>query len=87
MLVAVSNTPSYGGGLRICPDAKIDDGRLDVVVIKPVSKLELVKVYPRLFTGTTSAIPLTSGSGPTGCRWRRPVWWRTPTVSGSGRCR
>jgi diacylglycerol kinase (ATP) len=57
MLVAVSNTPSYGGGLRICPDAKIDDGRLDVVVIKPVSKLELVKVYPRLFTGTHVSHP------------------------------
>ena len=57
MLVAVSNTASYGGGLRICPDAKVDDGRLDVVVIKPVSKAELVKVYPRLFTGAQVSHP------------------------------
>ncbi len=52
MLVAVGNGPSYGGGLRICEGARLDDGRLDVVVIKPVSRLELVRVYPRLFTGT-----------------------------------
>lgn len=52
MLVAVGNCPSYGGGLRICQGALLDDGMLDVVIIKPVSRLELVKVYPRLFKGT-----------------------------------
>lgn len=52
MLVAVGNCPSYGGGIRVCHGAELDDGLLDVVVIKPVSKLELVKVYPRLFKGT-----------------------------------
>lgn len=52
MLVAVGNAPSYGGGLRICEGAQIDDGQLDVVVIKPLSKPELVRVYPRLFRGT-----------------------------------
>ncbi len=52
MLVAVGNSPSYGGGLRMCHGARIDDGYLDVVIIKPISKLELIKVYPRLFRGT-----------------------------------
>ncbi|HEX2176320.1 MAG TPA: diacylglycerol kinase [Nocardioidaceae bacterium] len=52
MLVAVGNGPSYGGGLRMCEGAELDDGYLDVVVIKPVSKVELVKVFPRLFKGT-----------------------------------
>ncbi len=52
MLVAVGNAPSYGGGLRMCEGARVDDGLLDVVIIKPISKLELVKVYPRLFKGT-----------------------------------
>ncbi len=51
MLVAIGNGPSYGGGLQICAGAAPDDGLLDVVVIKPVSKSELVRVYPRLFTG------------------------------------
>jgi diacylglycerol kinase (ATP) len=51
MLVAVGNGPSYGGGLRICEGADPGDGLLDVVIVKPVSKLELVRVYPRLFRG------------------------------------
>lgn len=51
MLVAVGNTGSYGGGLRIAEGARIDDGLLDVVMIKPVSKLELVRTHPKLFTG------------------------------------
>lgn len=50
-LVAVGNGPSYGGGLRMCEGALPDDGWLDVVVIKPLSKFELMCVYPRLFTG------------------------------------
>jgi diacylglycerol kinase (ATP) len=52
MLVAVGNGPSYGGGLRICEGAEMTDGLLDVVIIKPVSKAGLLRVYPRLFKGT-----------------------------------
>ncbi|HWJ83555.1 MAG TPA: diacylglycerol kinase [Nocardioides sp.] len=52
MLVAVGNGPSFGGGLRIAHGAVLDDGLLDVVVIGPLSKPELVRTYPRLFQGT-----------------------------------
>jgi diacylglycerol kinase (ATP) len=52
MLVAVGNGPSFGGGLRIAEGAILDDGLLDVVVIKPISKPELVRTYPKLFKGT-----------------------------------
>ena len=52
MLVAVGNGPSFGGGLRITEGALLDDGLLDVVLITPMSKPELVRSYPRLFTGT-----------------------------------
>lgn len=52
MLVAVGNGPSFGGGLRITEGALLDDGLLDVVIIKPISKLALVRTYPRLFRGT-----------------------------------
>ncbi len=51
MLVAVGNGPSFGGGLRITHGAELDDGLLDVVLIKPLSKLELVRTYPKLYTG------------------------------------
>jgi diacylglycerol kinase (ATP) len=52
ILVAVGNGRSFGGGLRIAEGARLDDGLLDVVVIKPISKLELVRTYPKLFSGT-----------------------------------
>ena len=52
MLVAVGNGPSFGGGLRITEGAVLDDGLLDVVVIKPMSKPDLVRTYPKLFKGT-----------------------------------
>jgi diacylglycerol kinase (ATP) len=52
MLVAVGNGPSFGGGLRITEGAILDDGLLDVVIIKPISKPDLVRTYPKLFKGT-----------------------------------
>jgi diacylglycerol kinase (ATP) len=52
MLVAIGNGPSFGGGLRIAEGAQLDDGLLDVVVIKPITKLELVRTYPKLYKGT-----------------------------------
>lgn len=50
-LVAVGNTRMYGGGLRICPDADPADGLLDVTVVGPMSRRELLRVAPRLRTG------------------------------------
>jgi diacylglycerol kinase (ATP) len=52
MLVAVGNGPSYGGGMRVCPDAKLDDGLLDVMVVEPVSRTELLRIFPRVYAGT-----------------------------------
>ncbi|GAW48387.1 diacylglycerol kinase catalytic subunit [Nocardioides sp. PD653] len=52
MMVSVGNGPSFGGGLRITEGALLDDGMLDVVIIKPMSKMALVTTYPKLFKGT-----------------------------------
>lgn len=52
VLVSVGNGPSFGGGLRITEGALLDDGYLDVVVIRPMGRAELVRTYPRLFSGT-----------------------------------
>lgn len=57
MVVAVGNGPSYGGGLRICAGAEPDDGLLDVVIVRPLTRRQLVWLYPRLFTGTHLAHP------------------------------
>lgn len=52
MLIAISNGRSYGGGMLIAPDADIHDGYFDVMVLHPVSKLEFLRVFPRVFKGT-----------------------------------
>ncbi|WP_353810211.1 diacylglycerol/lipid kinase family protein [Agromyces sp. SYSU T00194] len=52
MLVSVANTPSLGGGMRIAPDAALDDGLLDVFIVHPLSRLGLVRVFPRVYSGT-----------------------------------
>jgi diacylglycerol kinase (ATP) len=57
MLVAIGNGPSFGGGIRICEGASMDDGLLDVVVINPVSKARLIRVFPRLYRGTHVTLP------------------------------
>lgn len=57
MLVAVGNGPSFGGGLRICEGASMDDGLLDVAIINPVSKWKLLRVFPQLYRGTHVALP------------------------------
>ncbi len=57
MLVAVGNGESFGGGLRITHGASLDDGLLDVVIIKPMSKAKLVRTYPRLFSGRHVGMP------------------------------
>lgn len=57
MLIAVSNGRSYGGGMLVCPDANISDGLFDVMILHPVSKIEFLKVFPRVFTGTHLSHP------------------------------
>lgn len=58
VLVAVGNTASYGGGLRVCPDADPTDGLLDVVIGRPMSRYTLTRIKPRLYSGTHVDHPL-----------------------------
>ncbi|MFL6158659.1 MAG: diacylglycerol kinase [Marmoricola sp.] len=57
MMVAVGNTESFGGGMRITEGAVMDDGVLDAVAIMPMSKLELIRTFPKLFSGTHTQHP------------------------------
>ncbi|MGH8870189.1 MAG: diacylglycerol kinase [Actinomycetes bacterium] len=52
MLVAVGNATSYGGGMRVCPSASMDDGLLEVTVVGPVSTPEFIRVFPKVYRGT-----------------------------------
>ena len=51
MLVAVSNTGVFGGGMRIAPDADPADGLLDVTVVGPVSRTTLLRLLPSMYSG------------------------------------
>ena len=51
MMLAVGNASSYGGGMLVCPDARSDDGLLDVCVIQELPKWQFVKTFPKVFKG------------------------------------
>ncbi len=49
--VLVQNTPYTGGGLHMAPQAKMDDGYFDVVVVQGISKLDFMLNFPKVYTG------------------------------------
>ena len=50
-LIAVANTRYFGGGMKIAPDAEIDDGQLDVIVIGAAPRAAFAAVLPTVFIG------------------------------------
>lgn len=50
-LVAIANTPTFGGGMRIAPGADARDGMLDVVLIGPTSRNVMLRLLPRAGSG------------------------------------
>ncbi len=51
-LAAFGNTKSYGGGMRICPNADPTDGVLDITMVHSASRTKLVRLFPTVFKGT-----------------------------------
>ncbi len=51
MLVAVANTASFGGGMRVCPDADVSDGLLDVLILHELSTAAFLRVFPSVYRG------------------------------------
>lgn len=49
--VAACNSGRYGGGMRIAPDASLDDGLLDIVLIGAHSKRNFLRTLPTVFSG------------------------------------
>ncbi len=48
LLAAVLNTPSYGAGIRLAPQARLDDGWLDAVIVEDLGVLQVLALLPRL---------------------------------------
>jgi diacylglycerol kinase (ATP) len=51
MFAAVGNTRQYGGGIRITPEARVDDGLLDLCIVHETTRGELLKTLPKAYTG------------------------------------
>lgn len=50
-LVAIGNTSSYGGGMKITPSADLRDGLFSLTIVNKADRRTLVKVLPTVFTG------------------------------------
>lgn len=57
LLISVANGQSIGGGMRITPDALPDDGWLDLFVVRPLSRLRFLSIFPKVFAGKHTGRP------------------------------
>jgi diacylglycerol kinase (ATP) len=57
LLVSLGNNVSLGGGMKITPDALLDDGLLDVLIVKPLSRVAFLRIFPRVFKGEHTSDP------------------------------
>ena len=51
ILAAVANAPAYGHGMKIAPNAKLDDGRLDVCTVRAMDPFKLFCMFPTIYFG------------------------------------
>lgn len=52
ILTTISNNRQYGGGIMICPGAMPDDGLLDLLMVRPLSRFDFIRIYPKAYQGT-----------------------------------
>jgi len=52
VVAAFANAPAYGGGIRIAPDARLDDGKLDICVVASMAKTRLLRLFPSVYSGS-----------------------------------
>jgi diacylglycerol kinase family enzyme len=52
LLTAVGNASSYGGGMRLTAHAQLDDGLLDVCFVRKLGKLTILRLFPKVFSGS-----------------------------------
>jgi diacylglycerol kinase (ATP) len=57
LFVAVGNSPSYGGGMRIAARAELDDASLDVCFVRQAPRSRILRVLPTVFRGHHLRLP------------------------------
>ena len=58
LLIAVGNGGNYGGGMRICPQADMKDGLLDITWVDPAPRRTVLRIFPQIFSGRHINHPL-----------------------------
>ena len=51
LVAAVANTSTYGGGMKIAPQARLDDGKLDFCIVRDMNKFERFLLFPTVYFG------------------------------------
>ncbi|HYL94407.1 MAG TPA: diacylglycerol kinase family protein [Terriglobales bacterium] len=57
ILAAAANAPWYGHGMRIAPQAELDDGLLEFCFVRQVGKLRLLRLFPKVYRGGHLGLP------------------------------
>jgi YegS/Rv2252/BmrU family lipid kinase len=57
ILAAAANAPWYGHGMRIAPQAQLDDGQLEVCFVRRTGKLRLLRLFPKVYQGLHVRLP------------------------------
>lgn len=57
VVAAFANAPGYGGGMKIAPHARMDDGKLDICVIGEMDKFKVFCLFPTIYFGRHLSIP------------------------------
>ncbi|MCG9895496.1 MAG: diacylglycerol kinase family lipid kinase [Fimbriimonadaceae bacterium] len=57
MLCAIANASSYGGGMKVSPQSRLDDGLLDLVILEKIGRGELLRQFPKVFSGSHLSHP------------------------------
>lgn len=56
LIAALGNGKMFGGGIKICPEAKIDDGYLDLIIVDYLSRIKLISALMKLMKGKVNKI-------------------------------
>jgi diacylglycerol kinase (ATP) len=56
-VAAFANAPTYGGGMKVAPRARVDDGHLDACIISDMNKFKLLCLFPTVYFGRHLSIP------------------------------
>jgi len=57
LMIGIGNSPQYGGGMRLTPHAKVNDGLFDIVVVGDLGKGDFLRTLPKVFSGSHLSNP------------------------------